>query len=52
MNEVKLPVEVQLVVRDMKCLGTRDLLEHLQSIVDEWYLANLPTIPCSVISEK
>jgi hypothetical protein len=41
-----------LVMRDMKHLDTRDLLDHLQSIVDEWYWSHVPTIPCSLISKK
>jgi len=50
-KEIKLPIEVQLVVRDMKHLDTRELLLHLQDIVDEWYWKQVPTIPCGVVSK-
>lgn len=52
MTEVKLPIEVQLIVRGKKHLDTYDLLNHLQDIVDEWYWNHVPTIPCAFISKE
>lgn len=51
MKEVKLPVEVRLVMRDLQHLDTLELLRELQDIADEWYWRHIPTIPCSVVSK-
>lgn len=51
MKEVKLPVEVRLVLRDLQHLDTFDLLRELQDIADEWYWRHIPTIPCAVVSK-
>jgi hypothetical protein len=52
-DEIKLPVEVRLVVRDraVELDDTHELLNHLQDIVNEWYWKYVPTIPCSVVSK-
>jgi hypothetical protein len=48
MNEVKMPIEVQLIMRDLKHLNTDELLSQLQDIVNEWYWNHVPTVPCGV----
>jgi hypothetical protein len=52
-DEIKLPVEVRLVVRDrsVELDDTHELLNHLQDIVNEWYWKYVPTIPCGVVSK-
>lgn len=53
MKEIKLPVEVQLVLRkDTAHLDTMELLLHLQDIVDEWYWRQIPIIPCAIINNS
>lgn len=52
MEELKLPIEVQLVMRDMKHLDTRELLIQLQDIVDEWYWKNVTTTPCVLLTRS
>lgn len=49
MQEIKLPIEVQLVIRDKQLPDTFELLQELQHIVDEWYWSKIPTIPCAFI---
>lgn len=51
MKEIKLPIEVQLIIRDkdMQKYDTTGLLLNLQDIVDEWYWNKIPTIPCAFI---
>lgn len=52
-KEIKLPIEVQLIIRDkdMQKHDSWELLNHLQSIVDEWYWSKIPTIPCAFIGK-
>lgn len=52
MKEIKLPIEVQLVVRYKELPNTDELLQHLQDIVDEWYWSKVPTIPCAFIRKN
>jgi hypothetical protein len=52
MKEIKLPIEVQLVVRSKDLPDTCELLLHLQDIVDEWYRSKVPTIPCAFIRKN
>lgn len=52
MKEIKLPIEVQLVVRSKELPDTFELLLHLQDIVDEWYCSKIPTIPCGYIRKN
>jgi hypothetical protein len=51
MNEIVVPIEVQLVLRANKHLDTRELLIILQRIVDDWYWEHVPTIPCGIINK-
>jgi hypothetical protein len=50
-QEIKLPVEVRLVLRDkdIPCHDTFELLRCLQDIVTEWHWRYVPTIPCGVV---
>jgi len=52
-DEIKLPVEVRLVIRDraVELDDTFELLRHLQHIASEWHLEHAPTIPCGVVSK-
>jgi hypothetical protein len=52
MKEILPPIEVQLVLRDMKHLDTRELLDQLQEVVDEWWWKQVPTIPCGVVKKN
>jgi hypothetical protein len=52
MKEIKLPIEVQLVVRAKDLPDTCELLSDLQAIVDEWYWSKIPTIPCGFIRKN
>ena len=51
MQEIKLPIEVQLVIRDKKLPDAFELLKELQDIVDEWYCSKIPTTPCVLIKK-
>ena len=51
MQEIKLPIEVRLVIRDKQLPDAFELLQELQDIVDQWYWSKIPTIPCVLIKK-
>ena len=51
MEEVTMPIEVRLVLRDRKVAGAGELLRQLQEIADQWYWQKIPTIPCSTVQK-
>ena len=51
MEEVTMPIEVRLVLRDPRVAGAGELIRQLQEIADQWYWQKIPTIPCSTVQK-
>lgn len=51
MEEVTMPIEVRVVLRDRNVAGAGELLRQLQDFADQWYWQQIPTTPCSTVQK-